>query len=428
MLLIVFDSLSEAACGALRRKLPALTALRGQAMWYPNAYAPSPESGPARASLFTGLDPAAHGVWTDGVALPERETTLAQQFATCGYRTWLVGRRHLAGVSHWTTEHARPREYTDLEWAHGPLHRSRQNAYLGWLQATAPAAYDDIFPRQPDPDATQIAGGQRAAMAALPDALSFNSWLGARVCDRIAEGRDDGPFFGVAGFVVGDAMGGAPRGAAHGDALDARALCQADAALARIVQRLEDTGQAAQTVLLVTSTRGVGANGAGANGASDPAEATRLMHESAINVPLMVRFPGVAPRAVDAVVSTIDVAPTLYALAQVPPPPRIQGRSLPRAPAGDAAVGWTLCRLRSPDAPWQTALRKGRWKLIVAHGRPDVGKAPDFALFDLDADPQETRDLAASPAHQGTLGGMIDFMIDARVAREDRTERRIAKF
>lgn len=129
-------------------ELPALAALQGAGLAFANAYAPSPESSVARASLFTGLDVAAHGVWTDGVALSKRDMPLPQGFARAGYVSWLVGRRQLAGVSGWTTEHARLDEYHHFDWAHGPLHRSRQNAYLTWLQVAEPETYAKIFPRQ----------------------------------------------------------------------------------------------------------------------------------------------------------------------------------------------------------------------------------------------------------------------------------------
>ena len=56
------------------------------------------------------------------------------------------------------------------------------------------------------------------------------------------------------------------------------------------------------------------------------------------------------------------------------------------------------------------------------------GRAAHDSLFDLTEDPGEASNLAADPAHQDRLEQMVDRMIDARVALEDRTEPRIAKF
>lgn len=100
VILAVLDTLSEADCGRkeAQAQMPALARLRSESALFTNAYAPCPESSPARASLFTGLDPCAHGVWTNGVALPARERTFPQILAPLGYANWLVGRRQLAGV------------------------------------------------------------------------------------------------------------------------------------------------------------------------------------------------------------------------------------------------------------------------------------------------------------------------------------------
>ena len=404
ILMVVFDSLSQVDFDTAAGELPTLSALRGESTSFSNAYVCSPESGPARASLFTGLDMAAHGVWTDGVALPARETPLPEHFAVNGYRTWLVGRRQLAGVSTWTTEHARPQEYAHIAWAHGPLHRSRQNAYLAWLQGTAPQTYAEIFPSQPNPDDTSIPEWQCEAMIALPDDISFSTWVGASVCDqmKIQSAR---PFLGIAGFVVGDTMGAGLSLGRCTETLNSRALRQADAALKRTLKFLPE-----DSVIVVTAGRG-----------STPD--TRPMREVALNVPLMIRTPDRAAKIVSQGVATMDIAPTLYEMASLRPPQRIQGASL----LGDHPRGWALSRLRNPDQPHQTALRTDQWKLVMVHSK-DMAEPPAYHLYDLNADPKESRDLALDPDNSQNLEDMIDLMIDAHVALEDRTEPRIAKF
>ena len=411
-LVVIFDSLAEADLVSLAHDLPALARLRQIGVAFSNAFAPSPESGPARASLYTGLDTAAHGVWTDGVALPDHETPFPARFTSAGYRTWGVGRRQLAGVSNWTTEHVRAGEYHHFDWAHGPLHQSRQNAYLTWLQDRARDTYAAIFPTQPDADNTQCSAHQYDAMAQIQDDLSFNTWVGAQVCAHISKHDGTTPFLGVAGFVVGDSMGGAPDGHSVGEQMNTRALRQADAALAQLIQQLDASQAADKTVIVVTSARGSG---------SGPA-----LHDSALNVPLMVYVPGNTARTVDGIVSTIDVAPTLYALAGITPPQRVQGQHLLAENA--TPRDWMLSRLRKPGHTPQTTLRAGQWKLVMSHGDLDQGHPPTHQLYDIAADPNEANDLAASDAHADDLEHMIDLMIDARVALEDRTEPRIAMF
>lgn len=393
VVLILFDSLQEGAVEDHADKLPNLMALRAQGTSYHQAFVVGPESGPARASLFTGLDMAAHGVWTDGVALPKRETTLPEVFKRNGYETWLVGRRQLAGVSHWTTEHARAGEYDHFVWAHGPLHRSRQNAYLAWLKAQAPEVYVSIFPAQATPDDTVIPDRQRKAMADLPNTLSFNTWLGMQFCLRLKTKRQR-RFFGIASFVVG-ATGGAPDGAnACHEGLDERALRHADQAVGAIMN-----GLPGDTIVVVTAGRGT---------------------DGDTHVPLFLRMPKRSTKRVDGIVSTMDIAPTLYDAAQIVPPQRMQGRNL----LSVSPRGWALMRLRHPDFPQKTELRTKDWKIISTQAQGKIS----YQLYDLSVDPKATNDLASRPEHGENLEHMIDLLIDSRVALEDRTEPRIAKF
>lgn len=415
---VFFDSLSEKDCAALGDKLPTLSMLRQSSHCFSNAYACSPEAGPARASLFTGMDMAAHGVWTDGVALPSVETVFPEYFSQYGYNTWLVGRRQLAGVSNWTTEHSRPNEYRTIEWAHGPLHRSRQNAYLTWLQGCALEKYDAVFPKDADPDDMMVPQEQRSEMASLPDDLCFNSWVGERVLDLMCEHSTGQPFLGIAGFVVGESMGSAPEDGTCCEAIVERALIQADCALHAIIQRLKKEGLAENTIIVVTAGRGSVSSGVTAS----------AMTESALKVPLMISLPGGEQRQVEDAISTIDVAPTLFELAQVPPPVRLQGTSLMSSKTEALPRGWALSRLRNPNQSWQTAHRAGRFKLVMIHSQRDAATLPVYELYDLHDDPLENKNLATDIAHLDDLEAMMDLMIDARVALEDRTEPRIASF
>ena len=263
-----------------------------------------------------------------------------------------------------------------------------------WLEETAPDTYARLFPRQADPDDTGTPRWQRDAMERLPEALSFNAWVGLQTCARI----DETPFFGIAGFVVGQDLGASGP---LSETLDRRALGQADAALGSILNALPE-----DTVVVLTAGRGSGA---------DPAAP---LAEAAIKVPLALRTKDRAGRAVPEAISTMDVAPTLYARAGVRPPPRLQGRDL----LSDVPRGWALSRLRHPDHPQRTALVMEGCKLVMTHGADDRPR-----LYRLQVDPGEASDLSADPAHQDLLEDTLDRTIDARVALEDRTEPRIAK-
>ena len=425
ILIAVFDSLSpiDSCSSSISDSAPNIVTLGDEGAVFASAYTPCPESSPARASLFTGLDPFVHGLWTNGVHLPEHVPTFPKMLAQAGYASWLVGRYQLAGVANWTTEHMRPGEYRRAEWAHGPLHRSRQNAYHVWLRQRAPDHYDRIFPFQADPDDTHVPVEQSAAISGLPDELSFNHWVGERIVDMISSHSPDRPFLAVAGFCVGDSKGAQPTDGNDAEGLDERALRQADQSLGRMMEELACGGRSGNSVVIVTAGRGHVARPA----------TDRLLQESLIRVPLVIRFPEFDRQVIDAPVSTMDVAPTILDIAGLQEGQHLQGMSLLDVLDGSKPPrGWAMSRLRrgstSLNRHWQTALRSGTMKLVAFHGTPQSGIPVKFKMFDLSTDPDERDNLAENPAHAVALEAMIDLMIDARCALEDRTEPRIANY
>src|SRR5690606_37613960 len=67
-------------------------------------------------------------------------------------------------------------------------------------------------------------------------------------------------------------------------------------------------------------------------------EHSRSLYEIMVRVPLIIHVPGVAPRAVDASVSLIDLGPTVLDLAGVATPGRMMGESLVPFLRGEAPV------------------------------------------------------------------------------------------
>ena len=127
----------------------------------------------------------------------------------------------------------------------------------------------------------------------------------------------------------------------------------------------------------------------------------RSFYEAAVHVPLIVRWPGhVAAGAVDdthLVNNCIDLLPTLCELAGVDPPEGLPGRSFKDLALGDQPRAWQDYQdFVVSETVAGRMLRSARYKYCVYHHE----RESEELLCDLQEDPLETRNLAASPAHR----------------------------
>jgi uncharacterized sulfatase len=130
----------------------------------------------------------------------------------------------------------------------------------------------------------------------------------------------------------------------------------------------------------------------------------RSPYDGGLRTPIMLRWPGqVAARRDDqALVSSLDLAPTILRACGVPVPAPMPGLDLRDAEAlaarerlfGEVFEHDAVDRHDPAANLTHRWCIEGRWKLIV----PNPGRRPDAAveLFDILADPHEGEDLAAS--------------------------------
>ncbi len=178
------------------------------------------------------------------------------------------------------------------------------------------------------------------------------------------------------------------------------AVAYADHELGRLLDALAARGLAGDTIVVVTSDHG--------EPLGDRKEIFhgRSLWNELVRVPLVLWVPGLTGGVrVDEVVSLLDVAPTLLALAGLPVPPSFVGRSW-LSPASTAqppgATGELVRGMTWATVGWYA--REGPWKLIL-----DREKGP--ALYHLPSDPGETRDVsAAHPAVTRYLVGRATAM------------------
>ncbi|MHC4403850.1 MAG: sulfatase family protein [Planctomycetota bacterium] len=163
-----------------------------------------------------------------------------------------------------------------------------------------------------------------------------------------------------------------------------------DADVGRILDALEDTSQAENTVILLTSDHGEG------RGRHRHVQKW-YPYEESVKVPMIVSCPGrIAENLRDAtrLVSGIDVMNTLCDYAGIGPPAEL-GRSL-RPLLEERATQWREF-VASEHHVVGRMIRTERFKYV--HYRDD----PVEQLFDVQSDPWETKNLYDDPRHADAL-------------------------
>lgn len=128
----------------------------------------------------------------------------------------------------------------------------------------------------------------------------------------------------------------------------------------------------------------------------------RCMHEPSIRIPMMIRYPSRIPAGTvrDEMVLDIDIAPTILDLVGIAVPAQMQGKSmLPLAKKADAGfrAEWYYEYFEWPNPEKVTphrGIRTEQYKLIHYASTP-----PSFEMYDLKADPLETKNLYGLPTH-----------------------------
>ena len=207
---------------------------------------------------------------------------------------------------------------------------------------------------------------------------------------------------------------------------------QCDDQLGVLLDHLEATGQADNTVIVLTSDHGdyLGDHWLGEKD---------MFHDPSVKVPLIIYDPRPEADATrgtvcDALVEAIDLAPTFVEMAGgVVADHILEGRSLMPWLRGEVPI-WRQFVISEYDfSPTPTCaalgldprearlfmLFDGRWKLVHS----EAGYRP--MLFDLQSDPQELQDLGADPAQADQINRLYDLLgqwgrrMAQRVTRSD---------
>jgi arylsulfatase A-like enzyme len=171
-----------------------------------------------------------------------------------------------------------------------------------------------------------------------------------------------------------------------------------DDSVARLRAWLEETGQLDNTLVVFMGDNGLLE---GEHGMVDK----RTAHEASLRIPAVARYPSALGhgKVIQQQVLTVDIAPTVLELCGAPVLPKSHGKSwLKLVSEGDPEwrSAWFYhynYEKQFPYTPNVRAIRTDRWKYIHyphGDGSPDRHMAE---LYDLQADPGETKNLITRP-------------------------------
>ena len=195
-----------------------------------------------------------------------------------------------------------------------------------------------------------------------------------------------------------------------------RVVASIDDNTGRLLDELDALGVADNTIVVYTSDQGFFL---GEHGWFDK----RFMYEESLNMPLLVRWPGVAePGSVcEEIVINVDFAQTFLEAAGTEAPPDMQGRSLVPLLQGQTPPDWPksmyyrywMHRDRDHNVFSHLGVRTTAHKLICFYNDPldqpgaqAPADPPEWELYDLEADPFETNNLYGHPGQEAVTAAL----------------------
>ncbi len=319
---------------------PHIDRLASEGMVFTNAYAACPVCSPSRASYLTGKYPARVGVtdWIDMGSfhpiraklidapylkhIPSGERTAASSLKQQGYATWHVGKWHLGGEKYYPEQYGFEKNIGGCSWGHP--HQGYFSPYgIHTLQDGPEGEY--LTDRITDEAIKLICSGEQRPFFLSLCHYAVHTPIQAKQQD-IERFRKKAQEMGLdekQALVFGEPI---PTGngervirrMVQSDAAYAAMIWNLDENIGRLMQALEESGKAQNTLVIFTSDNGGLSTAEGSPTCNLPArEGKGWMYEGGTRVPLIIRYPQmVRPGSRCSVpVTTPDFYPTFMELA-----------------------------------------------------------------------------------------------------------------
>jgi iduronate 2-sulfatase len=428
-------------------KSPNLDALAKRGLVFNRSYVQQALCSPSRISMLTGRYPATTGIFEIGrplrATMPDI-TTLPQHFKNHGYHTRSLGKIYHVGID------------DDASWTVPAWHSSKPRTSEATRAAVAKYLADARARGVEIPQKGK--GGRNAAIPPFEavDCGDDDLLDGDTAANAIAQLREHAknpgrPFFLAVGFANPHVPWIAPRKyfdlydpaklplakneflpkgspafaatsgtdfywyrdvpQVSGDKLPEKfkreclqgylaAISYVDALVGRLLDALDQTGLAKNTVVVFWSDHGY------YMGEHTWWGAKHNNYEGATRNCLIIATPEMktAGQKTEALAQSVDLAPTLTQLCGLPANPGFQGRSLvpvlanPKAEVNEAAFSWY-----PKDGYLGVAMRTDRWR-YVEWTKP--GAPVERELFDMMNDPQNDVNVANQPRHAEVIAAL----------------------
>ncbi len=435
---------SISAYGSQINSTPHLDRLAHEGMRFDNCYVTNSICGPCRATILTGKYSHLNGFRMNGDRFDGSQQTFPKLLRQAGYQTALIGKWHLSsdptGFDHWEVLPGQGRYYNP------PMIRDGQpTQYTGYTTEVITDLTLDWLAKDRDPDKPFLLMCQHKAPHRPwdPGPKQLDLYANETIPEPFTLFEDysqRGPAVRQQDMTIAETMNDrdlkftAPRelnpeqleawNAVYGPRNEAfekakltgaalvrwkyqryvkdylRCVASVDDQVGRVLDWLDETGLAENTIVVYSSDQGFYL---GEHGWFDK----RWMYEESLRTPLLVRWPGhvQAGSLNDKIVSPVDFASTFLEIAGADLPGDLQGHSLVPLLEGNTPADWrsTFYYHYYEYPGWHYVRRHygvtdGRFKLIHFY-EEDVD---DWELYDLMLDRNETHNVFENPTYAGT--------------------------
>lgn len=424
VLLITSDDLGvQVGCyGDKVARTPNLDALAKRGRLFEHAYVAQASCSPSRSAMFTGIYPHANGQYglvNGGFLLhePLRQQTIPALLKKAGYSTAILGKLHVAPEDSFPFDQRLKSDMRDVKAATelaGQYMRETAGPFFFMVnfsdphvQGRSPRPPDEAFP-------TQYKGIPQSPLKVgeVPP-FPFQQIDTPEQLTRVTQYYN--------------------------------AVTRLDAGLGMLLAELDASGKAERTLVLFVGDHG-----------PPFVRGKTSCYEGGVKVPMLALWPGVfnAGERTPAMVSTVDLLPTILDATGQAIPETVQGRSLRHTLDAAQHRKYLATEFHfhgsMPFFPRRT-IRDGRYKLIhnllagsaqtvtaidgdaalkmaregmypgtrIGHAFERLATPPEYELYDLEADPWEMEEISARPEHAETLKRLKEALLDWRKTTQD---------